>query len=111
MVRSVSAGRSALATPKSITLATGLPSLERDQHVRRLDVAVNDPLLMRHAGSPGRPGRTDPDVRWVVSRLRSQYSVIGTPLTSSMTKYGRPLSVAPASSTLAMFGWSIMASA
>ena len=34
----------------------------------------------------------------------SQYSVIGMPLTSSITKYGRPLSVAPASSTLAIFG-------
>ena len=45
------------------------------------------------------------------SRLRSQYSVIGTPLTSSMTKYGRPVSVVPASSTLAMLGWSISASA
>ena len=30
----------------------------------------------------------------------SQYSVIGTPLTSSITKYGRPVSVAPASRTL-----------
>ena len=37
--------------------------------------------------------------------------MIGTPLTSSITKYGRPLSVVPASSTLAMFGWSIIASA
>ena len=34
----------------------------------------------------------------------SQYSVIGTPLTNSITKYGRPVSVVPASSTLAMFG-------
>ena len=33
------------------------------------------------------------------------------PLTSSMTKNGRPVSVAPASSTLAMFGWSIRARA
>ena len=41
----------------------------------------------------------------------SQYLVIGTPLTSSMTKYGRPLSVVPASSTLAIFGWSIIARA
>ena len=30
-----------------------------------------------------------------VSRCSSQYSVIGTPLTSSMTKYGRPASVVP----------------
>ena len=33
--------------------------------------------------------------------------MIGLPLTSSITKYGRPLSVVPASSTWAMFGWSI----
>ena len=46
-----------------------------------------------------------------VSWCSSQYSVIGTPLTSSMTKYGRPASVVPASSTLAMFGWSISARA
>src|SRR5438128_12131625 len=43
----------------------------------------------------------------VGSRAWSQYSVTGMPRTSSITKYGRPLSVAPASSTLAMFGWSI----
>ena len=36
---------------------------------------------------------------------------MGTPLTSSMTKYGRPDGVAPPSSTLAMFGWSMIASA
>ena len=36
---------------------------------------------------------------------------MGMPLTSSMVKYGRPLEVAPASSTLAMFGWFIMARA
>ncbi len=29
----------------------------------------------------------------------------------SITKYGRPVSVLPASSTLAMLGWSIIASA
>ena len=33
------------------------------------------------------------------------------PRTSSITKYGRPVSVAPASSTLAILGWSINASA
>ena len=33
------------------------------------------------------------------------------PLTSSITKNGRPVSVAPASSTLAMFGWSMSARA
>src|SRR5262245_23970779 len=36
---------------------------------------------------------------------------MGMPLTSSMAKYGRPAGVAPASSTRAMLGWSIRASA
>ena len=50
-------------------------------------------------------------LRGCVSCCLSQYSVIGTPLTSSITKYGRPASVAPASKTRAMLGWSIIASA
>ena len=37
--------------------------------------------------------------------------MIGTPLTSSITKKGRPVSVAPASRTVAMLGWSMIASA
>jgi hypothetical protein len=36
---------------------------------------------------------------------------MGMPRTSSMTKYGRPESVAPASKTLAICGWFIIASA
>jgi serine/threonine protein kinase len=41
----------------------------------------------------------------------SQNTWIGSPPTSSMTKKGRPESVVPASSTRAMFGWSIRARA
>ena len=37
----------ALAMPKSITFGTGTPSCSVDQDVRRLDVAVDDPLLVR----------------------------------------------------------------
>ncbi len=37
--------------------------------------------------------------------------VIGMPFTSSMANHGRPVAVAPASRTFAMFGWSIMARA
>src|ERR1035438_4124772 len=47
----------------------------------------------------------------VVIRLRSQYWVMGAPSMYSITKYGRPLVVAPASKIWAMFGWSIIASA
>ena len=44
--------------------------------------------------------------------LREQSgAVIGTPRTSSITKYGRPEGVAPPSKTLAMLGWSMIASA
>ena len=45
-VFSVSRWPIALATPKSITLGTGLPSYRRDQDVGGLDVAVDDPLLV-----------------------------------------------------------------
>ena len=37
----------ALATPKSMIFGTGLAVLDRHQHVRRLQVAVDDSLLVR----------------------------------------------------------------
>ncbi len=46
----------------------------------------------------------------IASLFRSQYSVIGNPGTYSITKYGWPCGVVPASKTLAMAGWSMMAS-
>ncbi len=50
--------------------------------------------------------------RWRrVSRAASQYSVIGRPATYSITKYGWPSGVEPASKTLAIAGCSISASA
>ena len=36
----------ALAMPKSMTLGTGMPSWSGDQDVRRLEVAVDDALLV-----------------------------------------------------------------
>ena len=45
-VRSVSGWPAALATPKSITLGTGLVVVPGDQDVRRLEVAVDDALLV-----------------------------------------------------------------
>ena len=45
-VFSVSGWPIALATPKSITLGTGLLVVLGDEDVRRLDVAVDDPLLV-----------------------------------------------------------------
>ena len=106
-VLSVSRWPAALATPKSITFGTGSPSCSVDQDVGRLEVAVDDALLVgvlhRLADRHEQLQPLAAAVRW----FWSQNSVIGTPWTSSMTKYGRPASVAPASSTLAMFGWSI----
>ena len=43
---SVSCWPVALATPKSITFGTGAVVVEGDQHVGRLDVAVDDALLV-----------------------------------------------------------------
>ena len=46
-----------------------------------------------------------------MSFASSQNLFSGRPLTSSMTKNGWPVGVRPPSSTLAMLGWSIIASA
>ncbi len=46
-VCSVSCGPVALATPKSMTLGTGMVVVEGDQDVTGLDVAVDDALLVR----------------------------------------------------------------
>ena len=78
--------------------------VQRDQDVRRLEVAVDDALLM---GVLHGLADVDEQLQPLARRqlvLDRRYSVIGTPRTSSITKYGRPVSVAPASSTLAMFG-------
>ncbi len=47
----------------------------------------------------------------VVSASRSQWSVIGTPATNSITKKGRPSAVVPASKMPDTLGWSIIANA
>jgi hypothetical protein len=99
-----------LAIPKSITFTTGCPSCS---------VTITfDGLMSRWMIPFWCACSTAWHTFWnSSSRSRidsfavSQYSVIGTPRTSSITKYGRPVGVAPASSTFAMLGWSIMASA
>ena len=45
-VLSVSCWPIALAMPKSITFGTGVAVVQRDQDVGRLEVAVDDPLLV-----------------------------------------------------------------
>ena len=37
----------ALATPKSITFGTGFAVVDRHEDVRRLEIAMDDPFLMR----------------------------------------------------------------
>ena len=84
-VRSVSRWPVALATPKSITFGHRLAVVEGDQDVRRLDVAVDDALLVRVLD---RLADRDEQLEALAmeSRCSSQKSVMGTPLTSSMTK-------------------------
>ena len=54
VVRQLLAGR--LGHAKVDDLRHRLAVVEGDQHVGRLHVAVDDALLMRRAGPPGRPG-------------------------------------------------------
>ena len=88
-----------------------LAVVQADENVRRLQVAVDDPLLMGVLHGLADRHEQLRAARAIGRRAWSQYSVIGTPLTYSMTKNGRPSSVTPPSKTLAMFGWSIRASA
>ena len=100
----------ALAMPKSITFGTGTPSCS----VTRMFDGLMSRWMMPFWCACWMAWQTwmNSSSRSAVVRLFwSQYSVILMPRTSSMTKYGRPVSVAPASRTLAMFGWSISASA
>ena len=71
----------ALATPKSMTFGTGRPSCSGDQDVRRLEVAVDDPLLMRVLDRLADLDEQLQPLRASSAAAASQYSVIGTPLT------------------------------
>ena len=67
-----------------------LAVVQGDQDVGRLEVAVDDALLV---GVLHRLADRDEQLQPLPRAsgwCSSQYSVIGTPLTSSMTKYGRP---------------------
>jgi hypothetical protein len=109
-VRSVSFAAVALAIPKSMTLGAARPSWADTSTLLGLRSRWITPLVcacwtasQTHASSSSRSRTPTP--------LREQYSTMGSPLTSSITKNGRPVSVAPASSTFAMPGWSMSASA
>ena len=72
---------------------------------------MDDRLLVRVLDARRTPRRTAAGARRCERCWVSQCSVIGTPATYSMTKYGRPSGVLPPSKTRAMAGWSIIASA
>ena len=110
-VLSVSGWPTRLGHPEVDHLGHRLPVVQRDQDVGRLEVAVDDALLVGVLHRLADVDEQPQPVPRTSRRLWSQNSVIGTPRTSSMTKYGRPESVAPASKTLAMLGWSIRARA
>ena len=109
-VRSVSRWSVALAMPKSITLGTGLPSIPV---TRTFDGLISRWMIPFWCACwiAWQTGTNSSSRSRGESRASSQYWVIGMPLISSMTKNGRPLSVAPASSTRAILGCSIIASA
>ena len=108
--RSVSRWCSALATPKSMTFGTGSPSCIETSTFAGLMSRWMIPfwcacwIAWQTATNSFSRSRTG-------AFSSSQYVVMGTPLTSSITKYGRPASEVPASSTVAMFLWSISARA
>ena len=100
----------AFAMPKSMIFGTGTPSLTA--------TSTLDGLMSRWMiafwwawCSPSQTCASSSSRSRVVRWCRSQYSVIGIPRTYSITKYGRPSSIVPASSARAMLRWSIIASA
>ena len=103
-------GPVALAMPKSMTLGTGTPSQVATRTFGGFRSRWMIPLVwacctawQTDTNSSRRPR--------MPRRAASQCCVMGRPSTYSMTKKGRPSSVVPPSRTLAMFGWSIRASA
>ena len=108
-LRSVSSP-TALAMPKSMTLGISSPSISVTMTLDGLRSRCMMPLTwacctarQTFSNSLSRCSR--------LSRARLAASVMGSPSTNSMTKYGRPLGARPASMTRATLGWSIIASA
>ena len=100
----------AFAMPKSITLGTGAPSCSITSTFDGFRSRWITPFWCA-CWTARQTARNNASRSLVVIRLRSQYWVMGAPSMYSITKYGRPLVVAPASKIWAMFGWSIIASA
>ncbi len=84
-VRSVSFGPAALATPKSITFGTGLPSYNATSTLDGLRSRWMIPFWWACC-TASQTGMNSSRRCRGVSLCSSQYFVRGTPLTSSMTK-------------------------
>ena len=92
---------SARAIPKSVTLAPA----SREEHVLRLDVAVDDAVRVREgerSGDVDRRGRARGAAAAARSRATSCFR--SSPSTCSKTMYWLP-SASPRSMTVTMFGW------
>ena len=76
----------ALAMPKSMILGTRHPIVVGNQDVGRLDVPVNDALLVRVLDGLADLDEQTPAVRVVRGCSRRSSSVMGMPRTSSITK-------------------------
>ena len=105
MVLSVSVWLMALATPKSMTLTMGVcPS---PPGATRMLEGLISRWMMPFMWACWTASQTEmkSSRRWLmVSRWWSAKAVIGSPLTCSITKYGRPVGVTPPSSTFARLG-------
>ncbi len=93
--------------PKSMIFGTATPSWSVHEDVGRLEVPVDDALLVGMLDGEADLGKERQALHRVDRLFWSQYSVTLTPRTSSMTKKGRPASLEPASRIFAMLGWSI----
>ena len=93
-----------LGDPEVDHLRHRLPVVLHHQHVRRLQVPVNDPLLVGMLDAGTDLGEQLRACREASACAHRSNRSAACPATNSITKYGRPLSVAPASWTLAMFG-------
>jgi hypothetical protein len=88
--------------PKSSSFTWPSP---RHQDVARLQVAVHHQVAVRVLAPCGRRREELQPLGDAQRALLAVSVVIGSPSTSSITRYGRPSSVAPPSSSRAMPGW------
>src|SRR5262249_32857795 len=94
--------RIALHAPSESEVCDLRNSLGGDEDVARLQIAMNDSLLVR--GVDGRGERLD-ECGGLARRHRIAAPLVGVaPETNSIVKYGRP-STSPASNTSTMLGW------